>query len=86
MKLKPTSCETCGGYCLACGRPGLVRDGHAARVFLFIAPYLIIFCLGGLASTYFFERWIPGSMRAVAARTAARDCQSAADRCREACK
>ena len=26
MKLKPTSCETCGGYCLACGRPGLVYE------------------------------------------------------------
>lgn len=86
MKLKPTSCGMCGGYCLACGRPVLVHDGRAVRVFLFIAPYLVIFCLGSLAATYFFERWIPGSMRAAAARDAARYCQSASDRCRESCK
>ena len=86
MKLKPTSCETCGGYCLACGRPGLVYDGRPVRVFLFVAPYLMVFCLGTLLATLFFERWIPGSMRASWAKAAAANCAAAADYCEDACK
>lgn len=86
MKTKPTSCETCGGYCLSCGRPGLVFDSRPSKVFLFVAPYIIVACLGALVSTYCFQWWIPGSLRAVAARSAAKNCQLAADYCKEACK
>jgi len=86
MKLKPTSCETCGGYCPACGRPGLVYDGRIASVALFFGPYIIAACLGALVSTYCFQWWIPGSLLAVRAKEAVQSCTLAADACREACK
>mgnify|MGYP001611316297 CR=1 FL=1 len=66
----------------------LAEHRHSApvRAFLFVGPYLLAFCLGAFCATFFFERWIPGSMRASAARNAENLCRLAADACKKSCE
>jgi hypothetical protein len=84
--IKPTSCETCGGYCLNCGRYGSYPRSGTEGLFLFITPYIIVFFVGALIGTLFFKWWIPGSYHANAALAAVGACRQAADDCRDACE